>query len=204
MSTDVERRTTDLGEGIVSRPNGLEITRELSFNEWKQVGERLLATVDRALFTLGDWRLYGERYAKDYHPAIEELDARSRFIAPSLRVSRAMPLERRRDQLSFDVHEVVAGLDEEAQDRWLDDAERQGWSRQQLQFEFDKDITRTPVAAISWRGVGELRELCMRAAARPPATVTIELPGDVDPKEWVGLVLERAARAQMLTLEEAA
>jgi len=192
MTTAIEPHTTDLGDGIVSHRNGLEITTELSFNDWRRLMERLLETTDRALWSLGDARLYGERFAKDYHEALDTIDASSRLVSTSGRVARAFEHMRRRRQLSFEMHEVVAGLETTEQDQWLDEAERQGWNRRQMQFAFIAQIARTPVPAISLRAVGELRELCVRAAE------TL----DMDPKEWALGVLEREAR-QVLALEAA-
>ncbi len=46
-----------------------------------------------------------------------------------MRVARAFVPERRRDALSFEMHKLVAGLPPDEQERWLNDAERQGWLR---------------------------------------------------------------------------
>lgn len=193
-STAIEPRTTDLGDGIVARPNGLEIEAELSFNDWRTLMERLLAVGERALWSIGDARVYGERFSKDYHDALEQIDASSRLVQPASRVVRAFPHARRRDQLSFDIHELVASLDEDEQESWLDDAERQGWNRRQMQLELGSALERVPVAAISVRAVGELRELCVRAAERR----------GMQPKEWVTSVLEKAAREELAIAEAAA
>lgn len=191
-TTAIEPRSTDLGDGIVSHRNGLEITTDLAFNDWRRLVERLLETTDRALWSLGDARLYGERFAKDYHDALDALDSTSRLITVSERVARAFALERRRGQLTFELHEVVAGLPEPEQERWLDESERQGWSRRQMQLALGEALERVPVPAISLRAVGELRELCVQAAERL----------DMDPKDWAMGVLEREAR-QILAAEAA-
>jgi hypothetical protein len=186
-TTAIEPRTTDLGAGIVSRRDGLEITTELPFNDWRRLGERLLETADRALWSIGDWRVYGERFSRDYHPAIDELDARSRLIGASARVARSFPSERRRGQLSFEAHELVAGFDVPEQESWLDEFERQGWTRRQMQLALGEAFDRVPVPALSVRAVGELHDLCVRAAERR----------GMDPKEWAMGVLERAARSEL-------
>lgn len=191
--TDVATRPPDGAiDGITFRRDGLEITRELPFNEWRRFFEKLLETTDRAMWSLGDARLYAEEhYAKDYHDALEELDGRSRLVAPSVRVARAFPAERRR-QLTFEIHEVVAGLDEAEQERWLDDAARQGWSRQQTHLELGAALERVPVPSLTVKAVGELQALCVRAAEHK----------GMDPREWAMAALERAAREALL--EEAA
>jgi hypothetical protein len=183
-TTAIEPRTTDLGDGIVSRRDGLEIIAELPFNDWRRLMERLLETSDRALWSLGDARAYGDRYARDYHEALDDLDGRSRLLVSSARVARAFEPERRRGQLSFEMHELVASHDVDEQERWLDEAERQGWNRRQMQFAFAEQLERVSVPAISLRAVGELHDLCVQAAARQ----------GMEPKAWAMGVLERAAR----------
>lgn len=185
--------TPKLGDGIVSSATALEITVDLPFNEWRRLGERLLETTDRALWSIGDWREYGRRYEREYHDALEAIDSSSRLPAACARVARAFEPERRRGQLSFELHELVASLPRSEQDVWLDDAERQGWGRRQMQLELGEALERAPVAAISIRAVGELHELIVRAAQRR----------GLKPREWALLVLEEAARAE-LALEEAA
>jgi hypothetical protein len=174
-SAAIALKATDLGDGIISRRDGLEITAELPFNDWRRLIERLLETTDRALWSLGDARAYGDRYAKDYHPAIEELDGRSRLITPAARVARTFTAERRRGQLTFEVHEVVAGIDEDAQEQWLDEAARQGWSHRQMQFAFIESMPRVPTHALSVRLVEAHYRIAIAAAARR----------NMDPKEWV-------------------
>jgi hypothetical protein len=174
-SATIALKATDLGDGIVSRRDGLEITVEMPFNEWKRLGERLLDTQDRALWSLGDWRVYGERYGKDYHAALEKLDALSRFIPACARVSRAFDPERRRGQLSFESHELVAGLPQLEQESWLDDAERQGWDPRQLKFAFAESMPRVPAQALSVRLVEAHYRIAIAAAERR----------NMDPKEWV-------------------
>jgi hypothetical protein len=192
--TSIAERPEVVG-GVISRPNGLEIVRELSFNDWRRLMERLLETTDRAFWSLGDAWVYGERFAKDYHEALTELSESSRFTAWSARVSREFPLERRRDQLTFELHEEVTGLPASEQERWLDEAERHGWARRQMQLALGESLERVPVAALSLRAIGELHDLCVRAAERR----------GMDPKAWAIEVLERAAREELdETIEEAA
>lgn len=189
MSTALEPRSTDLGDGIVSHRNGLEIQADLAFNAWRELVQNLLATTDRALWSLGDAWEYRDRFEKDYHHALAELAASSRLLAASGRVARAFKLERRRGQLSFELHEAVAPLDEAAQDAWLDETERQGWNRQQLQFAFVEQMPRQPVAAISVRVVEERYQRVLEAADRR----------DVDPKAWlIEAIDEKLARERAL------
>lgn len=174
---------------------GLQIETDLPFNEWRDLGRQLIGTTDRALWSLGDWWLYGARYAKDYHDALRELEAESRLVQIGARVARGYPHERRRvGQLSFEIHAVVAGEDAPVQERWLDEAERQGWNREQLAFAFSGAIPKAPPAALSVRLVSDYHRLALVAAERR----------SMDPRDWVlEAVREKAAR-EHVTLEEVA
>lgn len=173
MTTLAERQ--EIVGGVISRPTGLEIAHELPFNDWRRLVERLLETTDRALWSLGDAWLYGERFALDYHDALEKLEARSRMVGYSARVARAFTPERRRGQLSFEIHELLAGLDTPEQERWLNEVERHDWTRWQLQFAFAAEMPRQPVAALSIRLVEDYYRIAIEAAERR----------SMDPREWV-------------------
>lgn len=189
MTTALQARPTDLGDGIVSHRNGLEIQADLPFNAWRELVQNLLATTDRAVWSLGDAWEYRERFEKHYHQAIEELAASSRLLPAAGRVARVFPLERRRGQLSFELHEAVASLAQAEQDEWLDEVERQGWSRQQLQFAFAEQMPRVPVEALSLRVVDDRYQRVLEAADRR----------DVDPKTWlIEAIDEKLARERAL------
>ena len=118
----------EIAPGVVSRRDGLEIEGDLSFNQWRRLGEQLETTLDRALWSLADWRLYGLRYKMNYAHGVTRLDDVGRG---SVRVSKAFPPERRRG-LSFEMHKLLAGLPPAEQEHWLNEVERQGWSRTDL------------------------------------------------------------------------
>lgn len=180
---------------VVLTERGLQIETDLPFNEWRDLGRQLIGTTDRALWSLGDWWLYGARYAKDYHAALRELEAESRLVQIGARVAREYSHERRRvGQLSFELHAVVAREDETVQERWLDEAERQGWNREQLAFAFGNAIPRQPVAAISVRLVSDYHRLTLVAAERR----------SMDPRDWVLEAIREKAAREHVTLEEVA
>jgi hypothetical protein len=183
-------------EAVTLHEHGLTIETDLGFNEWRELGRQLIGTTDRALWSLGDWWNYGAtKFAKDYHAALRELEAESRLVQIGARVARGFPTERRRGQLTFEIHAVVAGQDEADQERWLDEAERQGWNREQLAFAFGEAVEHVPIAAIGVRATGELHGMLMREAERR----------DMDPKALGPLALERGLREMAReTIEEAA
>lgn len=170
---------------VTLHEQGLSIDASLGFNEWRELVRQLLGTNDRALWSLGDAWVYGqERFGKDYDAALRELAAESRLMLVGARVARGFPASRRRDQLSFEVHSIVASEDPDEQDRWLDEAERQGWGREQLAFEFVQSIAKVPVPALSLRATGELHSMLVAEAERR----------DVEPKALAPIALERGLR----------
>lgn len=173
MTTIAER--PEIAGGVISHATGLVIEPELSFNEWRRLMDRLLETSDRALWSLGDARLYGERFAKDYHDGLAALDAASKQVTASARVARAFAPERRRGQLSFEMHELVAGLEEPEQERWLDDAERQGWKQRQLHLALGQALERVKQPALSVKIVDDHYRIALAKAERR----------GMDPKEWL-------------------
>jgi len=68
--------TPEIAPGVVSRRDGLEIEGALSFNEWKRLGEQLESTLDRAQWSLADWRLYGLRFKMHYAHGLAHVSRR--------------------------------------------------------------------------------------------------------------------------------
>jgi hypothetical protein len=134
----VGKAATPFGLGVVLQPDGLEIQIELSFNEWRRLGEALNATLDRALWSTGDWWLYGARWKKDYAHGLDEATETFYFAKRSSRTSRTFPIARRRE-LPFKVHELLTSFSSEDQERWLDEVERQGWTYTSLRRALEEE-----------------------------------------------------------------
>lgn len=96
--TEVVTRS-ELGQGIVSRQDGLVIEDSLSFNEWRRLGERLLVTRERLSWSIGDWWAYGERFGRDYAHGVDAIESSERSysfatLREYARVARAFPLRK--------------------------------------------------------------------------------------------------------------
>lgn len=127
------RRRLRPSDPILVTRVGLRIPPELSYDGWEQAGRRIADVVDSSAWCLGDWLLYGQaRYAGRYRDAVEAVGLDYQTIRNYVWVARRFPLARRRPALSFQHHAEVAALPEADQDRWLDAAERHGWSRNEL------------------------------------------------------------------------
>ncbi|WTL59988.1 LmbU family transcriptional regulator [Nocardia sp. NBC_01499] len=112
---------------------GLRIQGPLPYQEWTQAGRRLTDAHNSSAWCLGDWLVYGQnRYESRYRTAINEAGLDYQTLRNYAWVARKFPIDRRRENLSFQHHAEVAALTTEMQDFWLERAERFSWSRNQL------------------------------------------------------------------------
>jgi hypothetical protein len=125
----------------------LALPADLDHARWCEIGADL-RRLDRAVaWRVGDWWAFGEhRYG-----ARREITEDPGWQGPAYQtcanaaaVCRAFEASRRRETLSFSHHETVAALASAEQDRWLDEADREGWSRRELRAAVHS--TKRPVA----------------------------------------------------------
>lgn len=120
------------GRVLVTRV-GLRFPDGLSFDDWEQTGEKLASIASSTCWCLGDWLLYGERMWTDrYLRAVEALGLDYQTLRNYAWIARRFKPRRRRYSLSFQHHAEVAALPPAEQDRWLEVAEQQSWSRNRL------------------------------------------------------------------------
>jgi len=82
---------------------------------------------------IGDWVAYGERsYGETYTQAIEVTGQAYQTLNDVVWVARKFEFSRRRENLSWSHHREVAALEPPEQEGWLDLAERNEWSRNDL------------------------------------------------------------------------
>jgi hypothetical protein len=163
----------------------LEITGELRFNHFRRLVEQVGASHEASIWWRADLAAFGDRqYRRDYGPALEELYARQTIYQLAW-VSRSVEISRRREILSFGHHQEVASLDPEIQTVWLDDAIRQNWTRDELRAHIaDWKGRKTPTPALTFKAIGEIYDLCVRAAEKL----------GVDAGEFARQALEEKAR----------
>lgn len=171
-----------------AQPSRTQLVLEdgLPFNEWRRLGERLVRMGESTQWWIGDWLNYGERYRRDYRQAMEELDRAYGTLRNLAYVAAKVPPEIRHPELSWSCHRAVTSLGPEEQRVWLDEALRQGWTTRELEQALAAGKPGRP-PALTLRAVGELHELCTRAAER----------AGLDPATWAAAALERAARAEL-------
>jgi hypothetical protein len=112
---------------------GMVIQRDLPFEEWQQIGTALHTIEGSVLWWIGDWLNYGERKWKEtYEEAALATGLAYGTLRDAVMMSKAFSLSRRRDKLTWSHHREVCSLHESEQDHFLDEAEKENWSRAKL------------------------------------------------------------------------
>jgi hypothetical protein len=149
-------------------PVGLRLPASLSFQRWQALGRRIGSITNASSWWLGDWAFYGEgTYGKKYKQAIALTGLDYQTLRNYAWVAGRFDLSRRRDKLSFGHHAELAALAEREQDEWLDKAERNRWSRNELrtQLRSEKRVGVTSGAELVRLNVDTERVERWRAAA---------------------------------------
>jgi hypothetical protein len=109
---------------VVMSSVACELGGSLDLEAWIRLGMRL-GTVGRAsAWWLGDWVNYGNaRFGEKYSRAARVTGYDVQSLMNMALVASKFQISRRREKLSWSHHAEVAALPEEAQERWLDEAE---------------------------------------------------------------------------------
>jgi N6-adenosine-specific RNA methylase IME4 len=112
---------------------GLDLPLDLSFDDWLDVGCRLRELEGAIQWWIGDWLAYGERrYGEKYKLAAAATGYAYDTLNAARWVAQQVPFVRRRTNLSWSHHKEVAALGPTEQDRLLDAAHVEGWTRNEL------------------------------------------------------------------------
>jgi hypothetical protein len=106
-------------------------------------------------------------------------------------VARKFVVSRRREKLSFQHHVEVARLPENEQDAWLDQAERGGWSRNQLRRQLRSAQGHAPHGGTAAKSI-DLSNVSVSDERRRKWQLAAEQAG-LGVIEWVMSVVDRAA-----------
>lgn len=106
---------------------------ELSFERYVALGRYLGSLRDLTAWAIGDWLVFGEAvYGERYAQAVEATGRSKATLQNYAWVAAAIPRSRRRSNLTFSHHRLVAKLPPKEQTKWLDRTEKQGWSVEEL------------------------------------------------------------------------
>ncbi|MFH8342783.1 LmbU family transcriptional regulator [Streptomyces sp. AM6-12] len=188
-----------VGRQAMVRKSALIFPENLSERSWERIGSNLRELTNSSAWWLADWLLFGEAaYGwRRYREAVERTGLDYQTLRNYAWVARRFERHRRRDGLSFAHHAEVARLPPPEQDQWLCEAERGGWSRNELRKAVRAGLaerSRTgdlppadaPPAVTCPDGAGRSRGAPPRPAEtaaagtrpRKAATLTIELSAD--------------------------
>ena len=118
-------------------PTGLDITEELTFEEWSSFAPAIGEAARSLCFVVGDWLVYGERFsAQRPLPGFAELPPKvegERYDQALLQtcldrhtlhnyayVARCVPRSLRNERLSWEHHKALARLDADDQRHWIE------------------------------------------------------------------------------------
>lgn len=120
-------------------PTSLDLPPDLPIEEWLEIGLKLQSVERSVMWWLGDWLRYGERqYGETYSQALDATDYAYQTLANAAWVAEKVEFSRRRENLPFSHHAEVASLTPDQQDRMLDAAEQEGWTRKALRLELNR------------------------------------------------------------------
>jgi hypothetical protein len=104
--------------------------------QWVAVGRRLGGISRSNQWWLGDWLRYGTvKWGEKYAEAAKITGYDVRSLANMASLAGCFEMSRRRDNLTWSHHAVVAALDPDEQDRWLDMAAAERLSVADLRIE---------------------------------------------------------------------
>lgn len=117
-----EQRTLEIASFKLDQ-RGLIAIGNPTFEEWLECGKFINHSSESVLLWIGDWLNYGEfKWGETYRQATSMYDFDITTMRNAKWISYKIPPERRRKGLSFNHYNIVAGLDEEEQDKYLDRA----------------------------------------------------------------------------------
>ncbi len=123
-------------EAVELTATGLTFSRDVSFDEWSAIGERLQFMGKAIQFWIGDWVRYGEhKFGEKYTQAVELTGYDEGSLRNMTWVAEQVDLSLRNDKLSFNHHAAVAPLKPAAQEALLALAEDNNLSYRELRDE---------------------------------------------------------------------
>jgi len=117
------------------KKTGLIIKKDLSFEEWEEVGNFLNDLEDATQWTRGDWLLYAIPKKWDQGKIkimVEDMDWNYATVTNLRCLCGRIEFSRRRENLTFAHHQEVAKFDNDMQDHWLNEAEKNNWLVKEL------------------------------------------------------------------------
>jgi hypothetical protein len=126
-------------------PVGMTLNSDLTLDRWLEIGHTLDRITRSLGWLVGDWLNYGEgKYGEDYAQGMQMSGLAYKTVANYKWVASRVPREIRHEGLSFGHHDAVSRMSATDQEIWLDKAEANGWTREDLRKAIAADGTPTP------------------------------------------------------------
>lgn len=142
---------------IQATETSLELTENLSINDYIEVGTKIHSLHKSTSWLLADLLTYGEdHYSDQFSQVVEEWGYRPETLRNALYVARKWPKERRRKELTFAHHQAVSSVEPIVADEMLEIATKNGYSvkeLRELKKQYSKELTGEPE-------VEEIKTLC--------------------------------------------
>lgn len=114
-------------------PVSVVFPEDMEFDEWERAGKLLGMFGNATGWYIGAWLNYGEHhYGEKYAQAADLTGYEPSTLQGFQYVEGRVPVNIRRDGLSFAHHREVSPLEPEEQEKWLALAEKNNWSRGEL------------------------------------------------------------------------
>jgi hypothetical protein len=111
----------------------LDLPTDISYERYEAVGFALGRAHRTVAWMMGDWINHGEFvFGEKYAQAMLVTNMAEQTLMNYAHISRRIPRERRRAELPFSVHALVAPLEPQEQTAWLDRAVENDWKREDL------------------------------------------------------------------------
>ena len=112
---------------------GLALDPGMSAEQYEELGRVLGDLYKTAQWAIGDYILGGESlFGHEAYQLQESLGISPESRAQYVRVAQSIPPERRRPELTWSHHRAVAYMEPDDQDRWLEQAVENQWTRGEL------------------------------------------------------------------------
>ena len=118
-------------------PIGMQVTEELSFDEWSSLADHIGRAARSIGFIIGDWLVYGQGLfgtegfpekrvdAASYQLALQATGLDLSTLQNYAYVSRSVPFPLRSERLSWEHHRLLAKLPEDKQRDWIRTCEQE-------------------------------------------------------------------------------
>ena len=113
---------------------GITLLETPSFNQWDKAIYGMAIVIQATPFVTGDLINIGqETFGEDFSQATRHFpEKKSGTLSNYASVCRKVPIENRREELSFSAHAAVSKLSTVEQLKWLDHAIQNGWGSSEI------------------------------------------------------------------------